>query len=87
MVSSKGLAEKRKYAIVGAFIAAAVLTPPDPLSQISLAVPIILLYEASIISVRFVEKARGDVEDEDEPDDDDGNDDDDLEDTDFNAGR
>lgn len=83
MVSSKGLAEKRKYAVVAAFVAAAVLTPPDPLSQISLAVPIILLYEASIISVRFVEKARGDAEDEDEPNDDD----DDLEDTDFNSGR
>jgi sec-independent protein translocase protein TatC len=87
MASSKGLAEKRKYAIVAAFVAAAVLTPPDPLSQISLAVPIILLYEASIISVRMVEKARGDVQNEDEPDDDDDDDDDELEDTDFNSGR
>ncbi len=87
MVSSEGLAKKRKYAVVAAFIAAAVLTPPDPLSQISLAVPIILLYEASIISVRLVEKARDDLEDEDEPNDDDDDDDDDLEDTDFSSGR
>ncbi|MBV6632507.1 MAG: twin-arginine translocase subunit TatC [Alphaproteobacteria bacterium] len=42
------LKSKRRYAIVFAFIAAAVLTPPDPLSQVGLAVPIILLYEVSI---------------------------------------
>lgn len=42
------LAEKRRYAIVMAFVAAAILTPPDPLSQISLALPIILLFEASL---------------------------------------
>ncbi len=58
MVTAKGLAEKRKFAIVAAFVAAAILTPPDPLSQISLAVPIILLYEASIYAVRIVEKRR-----------------------------
>ena len=58
MVTSKGLTEKRKFAIVAAFVAAAILTPPDPLSQISLAVPIILLYEASIYAVRIVEKRR-----------------------------
>ena len=92
MVSAKGLAEKRKYAIVLAFVAAAVLTPPDPLSQISLAVPIILLYEISILSVRWVEKRRGDVPDEDEEDDPDGDGDGDgdgepVEETDFNLGR
>ena len=58
MVTSKGLAEKRKYAIVLAFVAAAILTPPDPISQISLAIPIVLLYEVSIVSVRFVERRR-----------------------------
>ncbi len=58
MVSSKGLAEKRKYAIVAAFVAAAILTPPDPISQISLAIPIILLYEISIFSVRMIERGR-----------------------------
>jgi sec-independent protein translocase protein TatC len=49
MTSPEGLRKKRRYAIVVAFISAAVLTPPDPLSQLALALPIILLYEASII--------------------------------------
>ncbi len=44
LATSKGMAEKRKYAIVGVFIVAAVITPPDPISQLSLAIPIILLY-------------------------------------------
>ena len=88
MVSAKGLAEKRKYAIVMAFIAAAILTPPDPLSQISLAVPIILLYEVSIISVRWIEKRRGDEDEDETPDDDDDDDDTEpTEETDFNLGR
>lgn len=58
LASSKGLREKRRYAVVVAFIAAAVLTPPDPLSQIGLAIPIILLYEISIWCARFVERKR-----------------------------
>lgn len=58
MVTSEGLKGKRRYSIVLAFVAAAVLTPPDPLSQIGLAIPIVLLYEISIISARFVEKSR-----------------------------
>ncbi len=66
MVTSKGLKEKRKYAIVLAFIAAAVLTPPDVISQIGLALPTMILYEISIISVRFVERNRAEDEDEDE---------------------
>ena len=78
LATSKGMKEKRKYAIVMAFVAAAVLTPPDPISQIGLALPTILLYEISIICVRMIEKKRGDVEGEDEDDDDD--DDDDLDD-------
>lgn len=52
------LAEKRKYAWVVAFIVAAVLTPPDPISQIGLALPTILLYEISIITARMIEKSR-----------------------------
>ncbi len=44
-----GLKRKRRYAIVVAFVAAAILTPPDPLSQLALAIPIILLYEVSIL--------------------------------------
>jgi sec-independent protein translocase protein TatC len=78
LATSKGMKEKRKYAIVMAFVAAAVLTPPDPISQIGLALPTILLYEISIICVRMIEKKRGDVEGEDDDDDDD--DDDDLDD-------
>jgi sec-independent protein translocase protein TatC len=52
------MAAKRKYAIVGVFIVAAIFTPPDPLSQISLAVPIILLYEVSIYMAKLVERKR-----------------------------
>jgi sec-independent protein translocase protein TatC len=58
LLSAEGLRSKRKYAIVFAFIVAAVLTPPDPVSQIGLAVPTILLYEISIISARMIEKKR-----------------------------
>jgi sec-independent protein translocase protein TatC len=58
MVSSQGLAEKRKWAIVIAFVVAAVLTPPDPVSQIGLALPTILLYEISIWTARMIEKKR-----------------------------
>jgi len=56
LITSAQLKSKRKYAIVGAFVLAAVLTPPDVLSQMSLAVPLLLLYEGSIWSVRMVEK-------------------------------
>jgi sec-independent protein translocase protein TatC len=70
MVTSKGLAEKRKYAIVLAFVAAAVLTPPDVISQIGLAVPTMILYEISILSVKLIEKNRGDVDEDDDDDDD-----------------
>ena len=58
IVSSAGLKAKFKYSVVFAFIAAAILTPPDPLSQITLAIPIIVLYGISIVSVRMVEKKR-----------------------------
>jgi len=56
IVTSEQLKAKRRYFIVGAFVIAAVLTPPDVLSQLSLALPLMLLYEGSIWSVRFVEK-------------------------------
>lgn len=52
------LKDKRRYAIVFVFVVAAVLTPPDVLSQLMLAVPMLLLYELSIFSVRYVEKKR-----------------------------
>jgi sec-independent protein translocase protein TatC len=58
VITSAGLKSKRRYAIVLAFVAAAVLTPPDPISQIGLAVPIMLLYEVSIWSVRMVERKK-----------------------------
>jgi sec-independent protein translocase protein TatC len=56
VVTSEGLREKRRYFILGAFVIAAVLTPPDVLSQLSLAIPLALLYEGSIYSVRMVER-------------------------------
>jgi sec-independent protein translocase protein TatC len=58
LLTADGLAGKRKYAIVIAFVAAAVLTPPDPVSQIGLALPTILLYEVSILLARMIEKGR-----------------------------
>jgi sec-independent protein translocase protein TatC len=58
IVSTDGLKSKRRYAIVAAFILAAVLTPPDVISQVSLAVPIIILYEVAIIIGRMIEKKR-----------------------------
>ena len=66
LVSSAGLASKRRYAVVIMFVIAAVLTPPDVISQTSLAIPLIILFEASIISCRMVEKARAKREAEEE---------------------
>lgn len=73
MVTSAGLKQKRRYAIVLAFVAAAILTPPDPISQIGLALPIIFLYEISILSARLIERGRGEdgVADDDWDDDED----------------
>jgi len=58
LLSAAGLVDKRKWAIVLAFIVAAVLTPPDPMSQIGLALPTILLYEVSIWLARRIERRR-----------------------------
>jgi sec-independent protein translocase protein TatC len=66
LVTSSGLAAKRRYAIVIMFVIAAVLTPPDIISQTSLAIPLMLLFEASILSCRMVEKARARREAEEE---------------------
>lgn len=60
LVSIEMLKEKRRYAIVIAFIAAAILTPPDPLSQFALAIPIIFLYEISIWCSIILERRRED---------------------------
>ena len=56
IITSEGLRTKRRYFIVGAFVIAAVLTPPDVISQLSLALPLMVLYEGSIWSARWVEK-------------------------------
>src|SRR3954449_12878511 len=56
IITSQQLQEKRRYFIFGAFVLAAVLTPPDVISMMALAVPLMALYELSIWSVRFVEK-------------------------------
>jgi sec-independent protein translocase protein TatC len=56
LVSADMLVKRRKFAIVGIFIAAAVLTPPDVISQIGLAVPLLLLYEISVLVIRRLEK-------------------------------
>jgi len=55
-IDSDYLKKRRKYVIVIIFAAAAVLTPPDPITQIGLAIPLLILYELSILSVKFIEK-------------------------------
>lgn len=59
LVKAQTLKNKRKYAIIGTFAVAAFLTPPDVISQIGLAIPIIGLYELSILLVSHFEKKRG----------------------------
>ncbi|WP_226576109.1 twin-arginine translocase subunit TatC [Acuticoccus sediminis] len=61
-ITADDLKRKRKYAIVIIFILAAVLTPPDPVSQIGLAVPGLILYELSILSVRRVDRQRAEAD-------------------------
>ena len=58
LVSSTTLAKGRRYAIVGILAVAAFITPPDPISQIGLSLPMYLLYELSILSVKWVERSR-----------------------------
>jgi sec-independent protein translocase protein TatC len=58
IVSSQGLKSMRRYAIVGLFAVAAIFTPPDAISMMSLAVPLVLLYEISILSVVMIERGR-----------------------------
>jgi sec-independent protein translocase protein TatC len=57
-VTSNGLRKKRKYALVGVLILAAVVTPPDVISQIGLAIPLLLLYEISIVACGLIEKEK-----------------------------
>ncbi len=56
VISAESLAGKRRYAIVIVFVFAAVVTPPDPISQVALAVPMLLLYEVAIFFARMVGK-------------------------------
>ena len=59
-VNSSYLKEKRKYVVVIIFAVAALLTPPDPITQIGLALPLLLLYEISIMTVKIIEKTEND---------------------------
>ena len=64
VVNSNYLKKTRRYVIVIIFSVAAILTPPDPITQIGLAIPLLLLYELSIITVKFTEKKKNkDLED------------------------
>ena len=58
VVNSGYLKSRRRYVIVIIFTVAAILTPPDPITQIGLAIPLLLLYELSIITVKFTEKKK-----------------------------
>ena len=60
IVTHQSLRKFRKYAIVIAFLAAAFLTPPDPFSQLSLALPIVVLYEISIYIAKLIQKNKDD---------------------------
>jgi len=57
-VDSLFLKKRRKYVVIIIFVAAAVLTPPDPITQIGLAIPLLILYELSILSVKIIEKRK-----------------------------
>ena len=58
IITAKQLREARRYAIVGITALAGILTPPDAFSMISLAVPLIALYEISIVLVWMIERSR-----------------------------
>ena len=60
-VDSEYLKKRRRYVIVIIFAVAALLTPPDPITQIGLGIPLLILYELSILSVKFIEKKKEDA--------------------------
>ena len=60
-VNSTYLKKRRKYVVVIVFALAALLTPPDPITQIGLGIPLLILYELSILSVKFIEKKKEDA--------------------------
>lgn len=89
-VSAEGLRRKRKYAIVAVFVLAAVITPPDPFSQLGLALPLVALYEVSIWCAGITERRRegaSEAGEESEGEADDGGENDGMEETDFNPTR
>ncbi len=57
-IDSEYLKKRRKYVVVIIFAAAAILTPPDPITQIGLGIPLLILYELSILSVKIIEKKK-----------------------------
>ena len=58
VIDSEYLRKRRKYVVIIIFAVAAVLTPPDPITQIGLALPLLILYELSILTVRIIEKKK-----------------------------
>ncbi|MCY4430695.1 MAG: twin-arginine translocase subunit TatC [Rhodospirillales bacterium] len=96
LTTADALRRRRKYAVVIAFVGAALLTPPDLISQVGLGIPIIVLFEISILLAAAMERRHGHGEDEDlaedegdDPDDDPdgGGPDDDIPETDYHMGR
>jgi len=60
-IDSEYLRSRRKFVVVIIFVIAAILTPPDPITQIGLGIPLLILYELSILSVSFIEKKKKDA--------------------------
>jgi len=60
-IDSEYLKKRRKYVIIIIFAVAAILTPPDPITQIGLGIPLLILYELSILSVKIIEKKKKDA--------------------------
>ena len=58
IIPTEYLKSIRRYVIVIIFAFAAILTPPDPITQVGLAIPLLLLYEVSIFTVKFIEKKK-----------------------------
>ncbi len=76
IVTAQGLRDKRRYMVVVTFLIAAFLTPPDPISQIALGIPILLLYELSILLIAATERKRAAADDSDDDSEDEDEDDD-----------
>jgi sec-independent protein translocase protein TatC len=58
LLKAEAMAAKRRHVVLGAFIVGALLTPPDVLTQLMLAIPLILLYEMAILYARFLENSK-----------------------------